>query len=104
MILRHGQAIESIISHAVYLSEHAGTEVSDRFLLAVETTLERLERTPRMGRHWVDVHVPGVRVWRVKGFPSHLLFYRPLPNGVELLHLFHASQDIASFLATGREP
>ena len=45
MILRHARAVESIISHAVYLAEHAGEEVSDRFLRALETTLERLKNT-----------------------------------------------------------
>jgi toxin ParE1/3/4 len=41
-----------------------------------------------------------VRVWHVKGFDKHLVFYRPVKGGVEILHVFHGAQDIPTILAT----
>ena len=35
----------------------------------------------------------GVRLWRVRGFESYLIFYRPLPDGVQIERVIHASQD-----------
>ena len=48
-------------------------------------------------RHFTNQRLHGVRSWPVDGFPSHLLVYREVPEGVELLRVIHAAQDIGRF-------
>jgi plasmid stabilization system protein ParE len=34
-------------------------------------------------------------MWRVSGFPNHLIFYRPLEGGgIEVIRVLHAKRDI----------
>jgi hypothetical protein len=42
--------------------------------------------------------VKGIRVWSVKGFSSHLIFYRPFEGGIEIRHLIHGARDIDAVL------
>ena len=36
------------------------------------------------------------RMFRVKGFTKHLIFYRPIKNGVEIIRVIHGARDIES--------
>ena len=40
-------------------------------------------------------------MWRVAGFPNHLIFYRPIESGVEVIRVLHASRDIESLFGGG---
>jgi len=40
----------------------------------------------------------GLRQWRVKGFESYLIFYRPIPEGIEVLRVLHGARDIDRIL------
>jgi toxin ParE1/3/4 len=37
-----------------------------------------------------------VRMWRVKGFEKHLVFYKPIEDGVRILHVVHSARDWTS--------
>jgi toxin ParE1/3/4 len=71
-----------------------------RFLRAAEATFDQLAGSPELGRRWESTHerLRGIRVWRVKGFPSHLIFYRPIAQGVEVLHVLHGARDLPVIL------
>ena len=60
------------------------------------TTFRSLARNPRIGRLGGFRHpnLQDARVWRVKGFEKHLIFYRPLDDGVEVLHVVHSSRNL----------
>ena len=68
------------------------------FLDAVEETFQDFERMPRMGtkREFQDARLSGVRMWRVKAFPKHLIFYRSIEDGVEIIRVLHSARDIES--------
>jgi toxin ParE1/3/4 len=55
---------------------------------------------PGMGRRYESSHprLAAVRVWPVKGFRNHLIFYRPIENGIEVVHLFHGARDLDAAL------
>jgi len=38
-------------------------------------------------------------MWRVKDFPKHLIFYRPIKDGVEVIRVLHSSRDIAGLFS-----
>lgn len=48
------------------------------FLFAVEQTLEMIGQNPFIGseREFVSPELKGVRMWRVKTYEKHLIFYR----------------------------
>ncbi len=99
MIHRRPQAVEAIIDQAAYIGQDSPA-AAERFLDAVEVTFADLEKTPRLGRSYESEHprLTDLRVWRVKGFPKYLIFYRPVPDGIEIIHLLHGARDIPKAL------
>lgn len=85
-----------------YLAIEAGTQTARRFLAGVRATLERLAADPEIGspRRFSGSALAGLRIWPVRGFRRHLLFYRPLVDdeGIEVVRLLHAARDIESLL------
>jgi toxin ParE1/3/4 len=83
------QAIDDLATFAVYLAE---------------ASFESLATMSEMGAagKYNDPALGGVRVWRVTGFPNHLIFYRPIAGGVEVIRVLHAKRDIESLLS-GRD-
>ena len=47
-------------------------------------------------RTYNDPALVDVRMWRVAGFPKHLIFYRPIETGIEVIRVLHAKRDIES--------
>jgi plasmid stabilization system protein ParE len=64
-----------IAHEELWLLEHAGAAVADRWHEALWETIRFLERQPRLGRLRRDLRHPGVRSWRIKEFPRWLVFY-----------------------------
>jgi len=98
---RRRQAIRDLAGIAVYLAEESRSdELAFRFLDAAEASFESLAGMPEMGtaRTYNDPALVDVRMWRVAGFPSFLVFYRPIESGVEVIRLLHAKRDIESLI------
>jgi toxin ParE1/3/4 len=71
-----------------------------RFLRAAKATGRTLLRFPEMGGSFLSARpeLSGLRVFPVKGFPNHLLFYRPKYHGIELIRVLHGARDIPTIL------
>lgn len=84
--------------------DEAGEEIADRFITAVETTLDGLTRTPGLGRprftDWPEL--AGIRSFRVaRPFHRLLLFYRHDARTLYAERLIHGARDLPRRL---REP
>ena len=91
------QATRDLADIAVFLAEESGSdELAFRFLEATEASFERLAAMSGMGtaRKYSDPALVDVRMWRVAGFPKHLIFYRPIEIGIEVIRVLHAKRDI----------
>jgi len=91
------QAVQDLVDIAAYLAEESGNdELGWRFLDAAEEALRHLAEMPGLGvtRQYNDPDLAGVRMWRVAGFPNHLIFYREVESGVDVIRVLHASRDI----------
>ena len=99
MILKRRQASLSLIEQAYWISEES-LETADRFIDAAAASFSFLEDNPEIGREYEarNVRLAGVRVWRVSGFEKHLIFYRPNPEGVEILDVIHGARDIEALV------
>jgi toxin ParE1/3/4 len=71
-----------------------------RFLDAAEHPFADLVRNPGAGTHWEseDLDLAGVRVRPVKRFRNYLIFYRPTPDGVEVIRVLHGARDLDRLL------
>jgi toxin ParE1/3/4 len=88
----------------MHLAEDCGSaEIAFRFLDAAEASFASLGSMPAMGtaRTYDDPAIVDVRMWRVAGFPNHLIFYRPIKSGIEVIRVLHAKRDIESLFGGG---
>ena len=91
------RAKEDIIEQALHIAED-NPDAADGFLDAVEQALGVLADMPEIGapRAFDNPALQGMRMWPLKGFEKHLLFYRPIENGIEVIRILHAARDIQS--------
>jgi toxin ParE1/3/4 len=95
------RARQDLIEQAAYLTENASARVADRFLTSVEQTATRLAGMPRMGHLWRSISLEPeteIRVWKVKGFPKILIFYRPESSGISVVRVLHGARDLPPLL------
>jgi toxin ParE1/3/4 len=90
-------AYRDIVEQADYLAERS-LDTTIRFVDSVEHTAEFLTSWPEMGEfyHFRSPRVIGLRVWQVRGFPNHLIFYRVVNDGIEIVRVLHAARDYDS--------
>lgn len=68
--------------------------VARRFLEAAYNSFEFLAENPFVGRARPEFGHADLRSWRVQGFRSHLIFYRPQEGRVQIWRVLHGSRDL----------
>ena len=69
------------------------------FLEAAYDTFEFLSRNPGLGRARSDLGFPEVRSWRIAGFRRYLIFYRELPDRIQIWRVLHGARDFHQTLS-----
>lgn len=71
-------------------------DAATRVIEAAYETFKNLAAKPCLGRLGKFSHpcLKDVRSWRVTGFDNYLIFYRPAPEGIQVLHVYHGARDI----------
>lgn len=89
-------ANQDLAEIADYYAAAANLDVSIRFLYALRTEFAALLRHPGIGapRDFPNSRYAGMRSWSVKGFEKILIFYRPTPEGIEVLRILHGTRDL----------
>jgi toxin ParE1/3/4 len=64
------------------------------FLVAAYNTFEFLASNPGIGRTRADLGFPEIRSWRVAGFRRYLIFYRELPDRIQIWRVLHGTRDL----------
>ena len=59
----------------LWLLEHAGAEIADRWHAKLWQTLAFLQKHPLVGRVRKDLKFPGIRSWRVSEFDRWIIFH-----------------------------
>ena len=75
---------------------------AERFLQVASESIERLAAFPGLGKKWESTHrrLSDVRIYPMPGsFRSYLIFYRAIPEGIEILAVFHGARNVDSSLA-----
>ncbi len=73
-------------------------EAAVAFLHAAYDTFEFIAQNPEIGRRRADLGFPEVRSWRVKSFRRFLIFYRKLPDKVQIWRVLHGARDLHSVI------
>lgn len=94
------KAVVDIVDHATYLADEVDMELCLRFMEAADSSFALLATEPEMGWHPRIRHasLKGVRMWRISGFEDMLVFYRPQPNGVDILRIVNGKRNLRKFL------
>lgn len=92
-------AYQELDDQAEYLA-HSSRSAARRLLEAAEETFQKLAALPELGSpcEFENPRLQGMRCWPIKGFKNHLIFYRLLEGGIEILHVLHGARDIGSLL------
>ena len=74
-------------------------DAADRFVEAAYGTFQELARMPGMGqrRDFLQARLRELRSFRVKDFENYLIFYIPIPDGIEVFHILHGARDLEPF-------
>jgi len=78
-------------------------EAALRVVEAAYQTFKNLADSPRVGRSrkFRNPQLKGIRSWRVSGFDNYLIFYRPTPEGPQILHVYHGARDMEALFDEG---
>jgi toxin ParE1/3/4 len=92
-------AARDLAEQADYLAERS-LDAAMRYSHAVAETFRHLAAMPTLGtvREFHNPALSGVRMWRIRGFRNYLIFYRAIPDGIEVLRVLHAARDINAIL------
>ena len=95
---------DAVLHDLIDLAYHIALDDIDaayRSLMSAEESFRDLERMPLMGSscEFKNSALDGIRMWHVKDFPIHLIFYRPIRDGVEIIRVLHSSRDIPGVFA-----
>ena len=73
---------------------------AQRFYFAAEEAMETLAGVPEIGGRcdFPSSTATNLRVWSVPKFKNHLIFYRPIENGIEVVRVLHGARDLESLL------
>ncbi len=72
-----------------YSRDHWGTEQAEAYIAEIRAAVERIAEDPRRGRPCDEIR-EGYRRYRTG---SHLVFYVPRPDGVDVIRVLHERMD-----------
>jgi toxin ParE1/3/4 len=80
-------------------------DAAERFLDACRLEFSRLADMPGMGRIREFEHpkAAGIRSRPISGFKSYLVFYRPIEDSAEILHVIHGARDIDAIFGSQQD-
>lgn len=100
-VVRRPAADRDLVAAFRHYTRHAGLRVADRFFEEVEATFARLAGMPGLGTRYEpgEAFDPDLRYFPVSRFRAYLVFYRALPDGIEVFRILHGARDIQGILA-----
>lgn len=83
----------------IYYRKHAGKRIANELAGAADDALRHLQQNPGTGspRIGQELDIPGLRSWRVSGFPL-IWFYFEREDCLDVVRLLGERQDILSIL------
>jgi len=89
------EALDDLDSIWDYIAQD-DAEAADRVVESAYRACAKLATHPHLGplRRFPDNSLPEIRFFVLTDFPNYLIFYRIAPEGVEVIRVLHAAQDL----------
>ena len=89
------RALADLSEIAEYIAQD-NPNAADRFFDTVESAFAFLAKNPQAGRlrRFSAPELFGLRSWRIRGYKNYLIFYRLLPDTVEIFRVLHGARDL----------
>lgn len=100
-VLTHLRARQDIADQVDFYALHdLVPDVALRFIDALEEGLQLLVEHPEAGSTctFASKRLVGLRQWAIPGFPKHLIFYRPVEGGIEVVRVLHGARDLPGLM------
>ena len=93
------QAKADLLANVRWYVERGGLELGARLFDAAQASLVTVQTQPGFGSPAIGqcCGLPGLRSWRVKGFPLHW-FYFDRDDSIDVVRLLADRQDVAAIL------
>jgi toxin ParE1/3/4 len=94
-LLIRPRAVIDIDEQALYLAR-LSQKVAKRFLKSAELSIQRLAHTPNLGFPYTTdaSRLSDIRLWPIRRFPNHLIAYRQVADGIEVLRILHGARNL----------
>lgn len=91
-----------LVEAARHYAQVGGLDLGERVFDAAVAPLQPIERMPSMGSPRLGqlCDIPGLRSWRVTGFPMQWLYFER-PDHLDVVRLLGDRQDIVGILTEG---
>lgn len=98
-VVPRDKARQDIEEAIAYYRREADDNVALRFIDALERSFALVSAQPLSGslRYAYELHLPGMRVWQLQGFPW-LIFYRDTGQHVDVWRVLHGKRDIPGWM------
>jgi toxin ParE1/3/4 len=98
-IVERPEARRELEDIAVHIGTHRPS-AARRFLATAQKLYATLAAMPALGSLWEpeNPRFAGVRYFPIPRYPNYVIFYRPLSDGVEILHILHGARDLGPLL------
>lgn len=94
-VFKRPQFLLDLAEELRWLAGKAGPDVAEKWYQSLQATIRLLAEHPFVGRERKDLSPPGIRSWRVSGFPRWLLFYTvDQDNRVVLLRIRQGTMNL----------
>lgn len=82
-VIKRERAKHDIIELADYIAKD-NIDAAEQFIMAAEAAIRFLAGTPGAGalRDYHNPLLTGLRMWSIRNFEKHLIFYRETPGGL----------------------
>jgi toxin ParE1/3/4 len=93
-VLRTDMAMTDLAEHAEYIRERRPSSAI-KFLGAAEATFRQLASMPGIGEPFESKNpaFEGLRCMPISRFPNHIVYYKPLSDGIVVYRLLHGASD-----------
>ena len=73
------------------------------FREALESMYARIGSAPDIGstREYKNSKLVGLRMFPIKGFENHLIFYQPTADSILVVRVLHGARDIVALFSSG---
>ncbi|HWE39015.1 MAG TPA: type II toxin-antitoxin system RelE/ParE family toxin [Isosphaeraceae bacterium] len=100
-VIRRLAARQDLVDIAYHYISRGSPTTAQRFRGQAETLFRQLADMPGLGTSYDPDHpaLAELRFLPITRFKNHLVFYRPIAGGIEVVRVLHGARDIHAILA-----